>query len=244
MQPFTRFRKLLAEFGLEYFNRYYGTYRGFVASNEDPEGLMRIKLKVPQIYGNKVYDYWAWPVGMYAGKDVGLYALPNEGDMVWVRFENGDPDYPIWEYGHWNKTFKVPGAAKSPKQKVFQTTSGLRMVFDDEKESITFWKSDKRVIEINKNGISMGSASKSSQPAVLGDDNEKTLNEIIDKLNDIATFLTVYATTGNTASASGTTAPLAPAYSKLLADAQTLATSLQTIKDLPSKTKSKVNTLD
>jgi uncharacterized protein involved in type VI secretion and phage assembly len=238
MNPFTKFRKMLADHGLEYFNRYYGTYRGFVGSNEDPEGWGRIQLRMPQFYGNKVYQYWAWPVGL------SMYDIPEEGDMVLVRFENGDTDHPLWEHGHWNKKKPRPEAAKSTKQRVFQTPSGLRMVFDDEEGKITLWKADDRVVEINKDGISWGTAGKSKEPAVLGDSNEKVLNDIISKLDTLSKSMVEFATTGNTASASGTTAPLAASFTKLLADAQQLQLAIQELKKTPKTTKSKVVTLD
>lgn len=42
--------------------RYYGFYRGIVVDNNDPKGLGRVKMLVPQILGDGVTD-WAWPVG-------------------------------------------------------------------------------------------------------------------------------------------------------------------------------------
>lgn len=42
--------------------RFFGTYRGIVVDSEDPEGLRRIRLRVPQVLGEAVTD-WAWPMG-------------------------------------------------------------------------------------------------------------------------------------------------------------------------------------
>lgn len=71
-------------FGLEAQGLYYGIYGGFVSDNEDPEFLGRLKVKVPQIYGEEVPDYWAWPKGIYAGNQVGFFAIPNIDDGVEV----------------------------------------------------------------------------------------------------------------------------------------------------------------
>jgi len=33
---------------------------------------------------------------------VGLFFLPPKGANVWVEFEGGDPDYPIWSGCFWS----------------------------------------------------------------------------------------------------------------------------------------------
>ena len=42
--------------------KHYGMYRGVVADSNDPDGLGRVKLIVPQLFGQSVTG-WAWPVG-------------------------------------------------------------------------------------------------------------------------------------------------------------------------------------
>lgn len=96
-------QEALRNFGLEYFGLYYGCYKGTVVKNDDPDSNGRLQLKVPQIYGEEVMEYWAPSKGMPSGKNMGVFMLPSVGDMVWVSFENGDPRYPIWEYGPYNK---------------------------------------------------------------------------------------------------------------------------------------------
>jgi len=71
--------------------RFYGVYRGVVASTQDPQGLGRLKLKVPQILANQETE-WAWPVEKYGTSTV----IPNVGQGVWTMFEGGDPSYPMW----------------------------------------------------------------------------------------------------------------------------------------------------
>ena len=105
---------------LEESGKYYGIYKGVVANNKDPENLGRLQLKVPQICGEETYEYWAFPKGIFAGNGIGAFWIPNDKDMVWVSFENGDPRYPIWEYGWW-KTGDVPDGA-TPEIKVLQST--------------------------------------------------------------------------------------------------------------------------
>lgn len=146
--------------GLESLGRYYGSYRGIVVSNEDTKFLGRLKVSVPAISGDEAIEEWAWPKGMFAGKDIGFFAVPNPKDAVWVSFENGDPSHPIWEYGWWAEN-QMPQAANNnngkPTNKVFQTTSGHRIEVDDKDndEAIRITEMNGNKITMDKNGIVM-----------------------------------------------------------------------------------------
>ena len=76
-------------------NRYYGKYRGTVVLNVDPEQRGRITAQVPDVLG-MIPSSWALPCLPIAGKQQGTYFVPQVGAGVWVEFENGDPDHPIW----------------------------------------------------------------------------------------------------------------------------------------------------
>lgn len=65
-----------------------GVYRGLVMDIADPESRGRIKVQIPQIFGDLVLPYWAWPV------NPGL--VPTLGMGAFVMFEAGDPDKPVW----------------------------------------------------------------------------------------------------------------------------------------------------
>lgn len=126
--------------GLEHFGKYYSSYRGFVMSNEDPEGYGRLQLKVPQILGNQTIEYWAWQKGTFSGKDYGFQVIPQKGDMVFVEFEYGDPRKPIWTYGHFSKTNKQkekPEELKNPNSYWFKTPKGHLVKIDDDKKLIS-----------------------------------------------------------------------------------------------------------
>lgn len=79
--------------------RFFGKYRGIVKDNADPTGRGRLQVTVPAVMGEE--PVWALPCVPYAGKDVGFFALPDEGTGVWVEFEAGDPSYPIWVGCFW-----------------------------------------------------------------------------------------------------------------------------------------------
>jgi len=75
--------------------RYCGKYRGTVTNINDPEMLGRIRAIVPAVMGDKDSN-WAMPcVPCGLPNEIGS-ALPSVGAKVWIEFENGDVDYPIW----------------------------------------------------------------------------------------------------------------------------------------------------
>lgn len=76
-------------------NTYPGVYRGIVTADNDPESLLRVKVRVPQVLGNAETN-WAWPV---VPNLVGV-ETPKVGDPVWVAFEAGDVENPVW-LGTW-----------------------------------------------------------------------------------------------------------------------------------------------
>jgi len=72
--------------------RFYGVYRGLVVDSTDPQGLLRIKLRVPQILGPAVTS-WAW--GVHPSVTGNIF-IPPPGTGVFVMFEGGDPNFPLW----------------------------------------------------------------------------------------------------------------------------------------------------
>lgn len=104
----------------------YGIYKGIVTNDADPEGLYRIKAIVPVVFGNTTTETnWALPcfppgfensasalvkahpaqtltasdeatVDVPALAHVLNYAVPKAGAGVWIAFEGGDVDYPVW----------------------------------------------------------------------------------------------------------------------------------------------------
>jgi len=81
-------------------SRFYGKYRGKVEQNLDPENRGRIQVSVPAVLGKGSLS-WAMPCAPFAGSGVGFFAVPPTGASIWVEFEGGDPDYPIWSGGFW-----------------------------------------------------------------------------------------------------------------------------------------------
>jgi uncharacterized protein involved in type VI secretion and phage assembly len=54
---------------------------------------------------------WAMPCVPFTGTQSGVYVVPQVGAGVWVEFEQGNPDYPIWVGGFWGSAAEVPALA-------------------------------------------------------------------------------------------------------------------------------------
>jgi len=73
--------------------KYYGKYRATVVNNLDPEQRGRIQAIVPDVLG-LIPSSWAMPCVPIAGKQQGIFMIPQIGASVWIEFEQGDADYP------------------------------------------------------------------------------------------------------------------------------------------------------
>lgn len=91
--------------------KYYGKYRGTVVNNVDPEQRGRIQVMVPDV-SNVMVSTWALPCAPVGGIQTGMFAVPPIGAGVWMEFEQGDPDYPIWTGCFWGSAAEVPAMAK------------------------------------------------------------------------------------------------------------------------------------
>jgi Uncharacterized protein conserved in bacteria len=94
--------------------RAYGKYRGFVTDNADPERLARVKLRVPSLLG-EAESGWALPCLPCGGlSNQGFFAVPGVGAQVWVEFEGGNLDFPIWTGTFWQQSGDAPTEAQDP----------------------------------------------------------------------------------------------------------------------------------
>ena len=91
---------------------FYGKYRGTVINNIDPLQIGRIQAIVPDVAGF-FPSSWAMPCVPVAGINMGMFTVPSIGASVWVEFERGDPDFPIWVGGYWGSAAETPLLAHS-----------------------------------------------------------------------------------------------------------------------------------
>jgi len=112
--------------------RYYGKYRGTVIENIDPEQIGRVICMVPDVLGIAPSS-WAMPCVPAAGIQSGIFVVPPIGSGVWIEFEQGNPDYPIWTGGFWGLVADVPIFATAPPaippgQNIVLQTTGQNMI--------------------------------------------------------------------------------------------------------------------
>lgn len=101
---------------------YYGKYRGTVLNNVDPEKRGRIQVTVPDVKG-VIPSTWALPCLPVLGMGMGVYSVPPIGAGVWIEFEHGDPDYPIWTGCYTDSAIDVPMAS----QMIIPPISGITL---------------------------------------------------------------------------------------------------------------------
>lgn len=90
--------------------RYFGKYRGTVLNNIDPMQMGRIQVIVPDVSSISPSS-WAMPCLPVGGIQMGVFTVPIIGAGVWVEFEHGDPDRPIWTGCYWGSAAEVPATA-------------------------------------------------------------------------------------------------------------------------------------
>lgn len=78
-------------------NTYPGLYRGTVMPFPDPEFRGRLLLTIPDVLAF-VPSTWAEPCAPLSGPPgpMGVYMVPPPGAGVWVMFEHGNVNKPVW----------------------------------------------------------------------------------------------------------------------------------------------------
>lgn len=150
--------------------RFYGKYRGIVVDNEDPAKLGRLKVKVPSVLGPDVVTGWATPCAPYGGAaDQGFLFVPERDAAVWVEFEEGDLEFPIWVGAPWStpdgeselpKPVSADGDEQDvpdpPTAKVIKTLKGHTIQLedaDDEEMVLVREGSQGHLIVLGKDGV-------------------------------------------------------------------------------------------
>jgi len=131
MRYLTSFLNNIFYQGMEFFGKYYSVYRGYVVDNDDPDGLNRLLVKVPQVTGVKTHVKWAYPRNNFSGENYGIQVLPKKGDLVWVEFEYGKPAFPVWSHGYYSPKQK-PSEFKSVTTYGFKSPGKQMIIIKDE----------------------------------------------------------------------------------------------------------------
>jgi uncharacterized protein involved in type VI secretion and phage assembly len=110
---------------------FFGKYRGVVTDNKDPFFQGRVRAKVPDL-GNAETG-WAMACTPFAGKGAGFFAIPDVGVGVWIEFEQGDPEYPVWAGCWWGAATDPPSEVLTPpyQKTMIKTIGGHSVTLDD-----------------------------------------------------------------------------------------------------------------
>jgi uncharacterized protein involved in type VI secretion and phage assembly len=154
-------------------NQYYGKYRGVVVANDDPQQLGRLRVWVPSLFPSAgdvspdalspLVTDWAWPCLPFGGSpDQGMFFVPEVGSKVWVEYEEGNLDSPIWVGVFWSAPggmTEIPAEARDmeanhPQRRVLKTASGHVLEFCDVsgKESVTLRHTAGARVQLDEHG--------------------------------------------------------------------------------------------
>jgi Rhs element Vgr protein len=136
----------------------HGLQIGVVSKlQDDPENEFRVLLKLPSASASED-AVWARVATLDAGKERGSYFRPEIGDEVVVGFLNADPRHAvILGCMHSSKHASPIKPDDKNHEKGIFTREKMKMVFNDEKKSITIEtpKGNKIIISEDKKGISV-----------------------------------------------------------------------------------------
>ena len=136
-------------------DRFPGRYLGTVVDNDDPKGLCRVKVKVPEVFRDETAG-WALPSSPYAGPGAGFAAVPPVGGLVFVEWPAGDTTrVPVWSGAAWADGDGVEGAG--PDAVVLLTPAGNRIELRDESgdEAIELTAQSGAKVTLDSSGVAV-----------------------------------------------------------------------------------------
>mgnify|MGYP001123999880 CR=1 FL=1 len=194
----------IVQYGLEYFQLYYGTYKARVVSNEDPvnEGqpdpFGRLVVRIPAVGDGEDVRRIAWPIAPVAGSSFGFKSLPPAGSNVYVVFERGQVDAPLWMGGWWPRD-AIPTEFNKTETHYWITPGGHQVILDEQdggqvvrirhmdEETRLEFDNDGNVFIVNRANakIHIGDGADTltpTQPGVLGEKLKGLMEELIDAI--------------------------------------------------------------
>lgn len=140
---------MLSEDLRRHAGKFYGKYDGTVIDIADEQMLGRIMVKVPSVFGPDM------TVRARPCFSPGHFFVPPIDSHVWIEFEAGDPQYPLW-VGIWYPQGTSPPEAQvdPPQHRVIHTPSGHIVEISDEDgaETITIKHKQNAFVAIDENG--------------------------------------------------------------------------------------------
>lgn len=137
---------------------HFGKFRGEVTDNLDPDNRARLRVHVGHL-GEDYITTWALPCLPFGGaSETGMFFVPVIGARVWVEFEQGDINFPIWTGTYWDADTDPPTESQpeenDPVRRAFKTPSGHILLFDDtsDTEIIRLFHSGGAFLEMDEAG--------------------------------------------------------------------------------------------
>jgi uncharacterized protein involved in type VI secretion and phage assembly len=140
-----------------------GVTTAIVSDNKDSSGLGRVRVKFPWLDTGE--SYWARVAMPMAGKNRGIYFIPEIDDEVLVAFDRGDLRFPYVVGTLWNGKDKSPSNNGDGKNDVrlIQTRKGHKLTFDDgNKGRVQVELNDGKKLLIDDDGIKVDDGSGNS----------------------------------------------------------------------------------
>jgi hypothetical protein len=129
--------------------RYFGKYRGEVTDTADPTARGRVKVRVPSVMGDR--EVWAMPCAPYAGDGLGFFAIPPAGTAVWVEFEGGELNQPIWAGCFWRDG--EIDSADAVEKVFFLKTPGVTIRVDNDSGEVVIESSAGAKVTLSQSGV-------------------------------------------------------------------------------------------
>ena len=206
------------EKGTHEFN---GFFRGEVLKNDDPKKAGRVKIHVFGVYDNMPVEHLPWAIladPMMGGlKDNGGIFVPEVGSHVFVFFEQGDHEKPVYfagapaiQDGEPDTPSESREEGEYPYNKVFKTKAGISFEIDDTEDAIRFkFKHPSgNQMEIDNDGNKSETIVGDSEKNIEGDKTETVSGDVTesiegDKTIDSDSDITITANGDGTFSVSG-----------------------------------------
>jgi len=106
----------------------HGVCAAIVIDNQDPEGVGRVKIRIPKVSD----ESWARIATLMAGANRGTWFIPEVGDEVLVAFEHGDAWRPYVLGTLWNASNRPPESiGANNNKKVLRSRNGVKITLED-----------------------------------------------------------------------------------------------------------------
>lgn len=203
--------RIIQEQGLEVSGRFYSIYTGIVDDNDDPLQMHRLKVSIPSVMGG--ITQWALAYGWPGSFNSGVKLLtPDIGDLVYVIFEFGNPDKPLWTYNGFGLN-EMPQELADPNVMGIVTPNGNIITLNDNTGDLSI-----KLLGSSLQHVTGDFVVRSKDTVIISGDNGTVINEgdnggviniaqLTDKLNKLQSELeqlrTLYNNHTHTSSSPG-----------------------------------------